>query len=74
MSRAVAGATTTTSAVWPSRVCGMGWWSSNSDVRAGSEARAEKVVRPTKRVAPSVSTGSTWAPASTRRRHTSTAL
>ena len=34
----------------------------------------EKVVAPMNRVAPSVSTGATWAPASTRPRHTSTAL
>ena len=40
----------------------------------GSEARAEKVTAPTKRVASSVSTGVTWTPASTSRRQTSTAL
>src|SRR5437764_10791836 len=63
-----------TSAVWPSWVCGIGSGPSNSDVRAGSEARAEKVRGATKRTAPSVRTGITWAPASTRRRQTSTAL
>ena len=70
----MAGATTTRSADWPSRVCGMGSASSNSEVRTGSEARAENVVSPTKRVAPRVITGTTWAPASTSRRHTSIAL
>ena len=40
----------------------------------GSEASAENVTAPTKRVASSVSTGSTWTPASTSRRQTSTAL
>ena len=71
---AVAGATTTRSACWPSRVCGMGSSSSNSDVWTGSDAKAENVVAPTKRSAPLVMTGTTWAPASTRRRHTSMAL
>ena len=70
----MAGATTITSAARPRVVCGMGSASSNSDVRARSEASAENVTSPTKRVAPSVSTGDTKAPASTRRRHTSTAL
>jgi hypothetical protein len=74
MSRAVAGATTTRSAAWPSRVWGIGSVSSNSDVWAGSEASAENVVTPTKRVAPRVSTGTTCAPRSTRRRQTSMAL
>ena len=74
MTRAVAGATTTRSAHWPSRVCGIGSASSNSEVRARSDASAENVVGPTKRVAPRVSTGTTWAPASTRRRQTSIAL
>ena len=68
------GTTTTRSADWPSRVCGIGSASSNSDVRTGSEASAENVVAPTKRSAPSVRTGTTWAPASTRRRQTSIAL
>ena len=72
--RAVAGATSTRSAVWPRWVCGIGWGSSHSDVHARSEPRASKVVRPTKWSAPSVRTGTTWAPASTRRRHSSTAL
>ena len=53
---------------------GWGRRSSHSEVCTGSEASAEKVVSPTKRVAPSVRTGATWAPASTRRRQTSTAL
>ena len=35
---------------------------------------AENVVAPTNRWAPSVITGATWAPASTSRRQTSTAL
>ncbi len=70
----MAGATRIRSAPWPSRVCGMGDSSSQSEVCTGSEARAENVVSPTKRVAPSVMIGDTWAPASTRRRHTSTAL
>ena len=47
---------------------------SHSDVRAGSDASAEKVRAPTKRGASWVRTGLTWAPASTSRRHTSTAL
>ena len=74
MTRAVAGATTTRSADWPRRVCGIGSASSNSDVCARSDASAEKVVSPTNRVAPRVMTGTTCAPASTRRRHTSMAL
>ena len=41
---------------------------------AGSEANAEKVTAPTKRVASWVRTGVTCTPASTRRRQTSTAL
>ena len=68
----MAGATTTRSADWPSRVCGM--VPSHRLVWTGSEARAEKVTAPTKRVASSVSTGTTCAPASTSRRQTSTAL
>jgi hypothetical protein len=72
--RAVAGHTTTRSADCPNRVCGIGSASSNSDVRTGSDASAENVVAPTKRSAPLVSTGMTWAPASTSRRHTSIAL
>ncbi len=71
---AVAGTTTTRSAACPSRVCGMGDDSSHSDLWAGSDASAENVTAPTKRVASSVSTGVTWMPASTRRRQTSTAL
>ena len=43
MSRAVAGATTITSAPWPRRVCGIGSGLSHSDVRAGSDASAENV-------------------------------
>jgi hypothetical protein len=74
MSLAVAGATSTRSADCPSRVWGMGSGPSKREVRAGSEARAEKVSGPTKRVASSVRTGATWAPASTSRRQTSTAL
>ena len=58
----------------PSRVCGIGVSSSHREVCAGSEASAEKVTAPTKRVASLVRTGITWAPASTRSRHTSTAL
>ena len=58
----------------PSLVWGMGEASSHSVRCTGSEARAEKVTSPTKRVASSVSTGATWTPASTRRRQTSTAL
>ena len=42
---AVAGATTTRSAVCPRRVCGIGSGPSNSDVRAGSDASAENVTR-----------------------------
>jgi hypothetical protein len=70
----VAGQTTMASADWPRRVCGMGSASSHSDVCTGSDASAENVVAPTKRCAPSVMTGTTWAPASTRRRQTSIAL
>ena len=62
------------SALWPSRVCGIGSGPSNSDVRAGSDASAENVSAPTKRCASSVSTGATCTPASTSRRQTSTAL
>ena len=43
----------------------MGSGASNSDVRAGSDASAEKVSAPTKRNESSVSTGMTCAPAST---------
>jgi len=71
---AVAGATTTRSARWPRWVWGMGSASDHRLVRTGSEANAEKVTSPTNRVASAVSTGTTWTPASTRRRHTSTAL
>src|ERR687891_2436235 len=74
MTRAVAGATTTASADCPSRVCGMGSSSWNSEVWARSEASAENVASPTNRVAPRVITGTTWAPRSTRRRQTSMAL
>ena len=59
MSFAVAGATTTRSAVWPRRVCGIGSGPPKSDVRAGSDASAEKVSAPTNRWASSVSTGIT---------------
>src|SRR3981189_1611820 len=52
----------------------MGSGASSRDVRAGSGASAEKVTAPTKRWASSVSTGTTCAPASTRRRHSSAAL
>ena len=56
----MAGATTTASAPRPSSVWGMGErGSSHKEVRAGSEARAEKVVSPTIRRAPAVSTGTT---------------
>ena len=70
----MAGATTTRSARWPRRVCGMGEASSHTDVWVGSDPRASKVARPTKRVARSVSTGATCTPASTSRRQISTAL
>src|SRR5437660_606324 len=74
MRRAVAGATRTRSAVWPRRVWGIGSLSSHSEVRTRSDARAENVTSPTNRVASSDSTGMTWQPASTNRRHSSTAL
>ena len=45
----------------PSRVCGIGEASSHSDRCTGSEARAEKVTAPTKRVASSVRTGTSRA-------------
>jgi hypothetical protein len=48
---AVAGTTTMRSALCPSRVCGIGELSSHSDVCTGSEASAENVTAPTKRVA-----------------------
>ena len=70
----MAGTTTIRSAFCPRRVWGMGEASSHNDVCAGSEARAENVTAPTKRVASRVSTGITWAPASTSWRQTSTAL
>ena len=70
----MAGATTTRSARWPSRVWGMADASSHRLICAGSEPRASKVARPTNRVARSVSTGATCTPASTSRRQTSTAL
>ncbi len=56
------------------RCGGSGWSSPNTSRRAGSEARAEKVAAPTKRVALAVRTGTTCAPASTSRRQSSTAL
>ena len=74
MMRAVAGATITRSACWPSRVCGIGIGPSHSAVCTGSLASALSVVRPMKCSAPLVITGATCAPASTRRRQTSTAL
>src|SRR5688500_10483598 len=52
----------------------MGSAPSNSDVRAGSDASAEKVTAPTNRSESWVSAGATCAPASTSRRQTSTAL
>jgi hypothetical protein len=70
----VAGATTTTSADRPRRVWGMGSASSHSDDCAFSDATADSVTDPTKRAAPAVITGVTCAPASTSRRHSSTAL
>ena len=73
--RAVAGATSTRSADWPSLVCGIGVsGSSHSRVLTGSLASADSVVAPMKRSAPVVITGTTWAPASTSRRQISTAL
>ena len=63
--RAVAGTTRIRSALCPSRVWGMGSGLSHRRVRVRSEARAEKVSSPTKRVAARVSTGLTRAPAST---------
>src|SRR5829696_1477789 len=52
----------------------MGCGPSQRSCCTGSLARALNVVLPTKRSAPLVMTGTTWAPAPTRRRHTSTAL
>ncbi len=52
----------------------MGLASSHRLVCTGSLASAESVVRPMKCSAPAVITGTTCAPASTRRRQTSTAL
>ena len=61
--------------VWPRWVCGNGvGLGPQASVCTGSEASAEKVTSPTNRVASSVRTGTTCAPASTSRRHTSTAL
>ena len=74
MTCAVAGATIMRSARWPNLVCGMGDASSHKLVCTGSLDSAESVVRPIKRSALSVMTGTTWAPASTNRRHKSTAL
>ena len=75
MIRAVAGATSTRSADWPSLVCGIGVsGSSHKRVLTGSLASADNVVTPMKRSAPAVITGMTCAPASTRRRDTSIAL
>ena len=48
--------------------------SDHSEVRTRSDASADRVTAPTKRSASAVITGTTWAPASTRRRQTSTAL
>ena len=70
----MAGATTTASAARPRCVCGMGSGLSHRLVRAGSALRAENVRGATKRWAPSDRTGLTAAPASDRRRSTSTAL
>src|ERR687898_845087 len=64
MTRAVAGTTTTASADCPIRMWGMGSSSWNSNVWPRSDARAENVVSPTKRIAPRVNTGTTWAPRS----------
>jgi phosphopantothenoylcysteine decarboxylase/phosphopantothenate--cysteine ligase len=72
--RGVAGETSTRSAACPSVVWGDGSGLSQSVVRAGSDARAENVWVVTKWSESGVSTGLTWAPASTRRRHTSMAL
>ena len=74
MTCAVAGATMTRSAACPRRVCGIGVGPSHSSVCTGSLASALSVVRPRKCSAPRVITGTTWAPASISRRHTSTAL
>ena len=52
----------------------MGSGPSHRELRTGSEASADSVTGPTNRVAPRVITGLTKAPASIRRRHTSTAL
>jgi len=52
----------------------MGSASSHSEVWTRSDASAENVTSPTKRVAPAVMTGTTCAPASTSRRQTSMAL
>ena len=72
----MAGATSTTSTDRARAMWGTGSPSSDvhNDVRTGSDARAERVTAPTKRSASAVITGTTWAPASTSRRHTSTAL
>ncbi len=75
ISRAVAGATSTRSALWPSVVCGIGVsGSSQRRVLTGSLASADSVAAPRKRSAPLVITGITCAPASTSRRVISTAL
>ena len=63
-----------TSAFWPSRVCGMGDASSHKLVCTGSDASAETVTGPMNRCASSVMMGATCAPASTKCRHSSTAL
>src|SRR3954453_1554297 len=74
MRRAGAGTTRKRSADWPRLVCGIGVSSSHRLVCTGSLASADNVVVPRKCSAPLVITGTTWAPASTSRRHTSTAL
>src|SRR5690606_19726478 len=71
---AVAGATTTRSAPWPSATCGTCSTSSNTWSVAGSPDSASQVGAPTKRSAAAVGTTRTRCPCSRSSRSSSTAL
>ena len=71
---AVAGATTTRSACWPSRTCGTSWTSWKTSVRTGRPDSASHVGAPTNFSAASVGTTVTWWPDSVNRRTSEAAL
>src|SRR3984885_9892246 len=68
---AVAGATKTRSAVWPSRTCGTLCTSSQTPDDTGSPESAAQVASPTKRSASGVGATLTWCPASVSSRSSS---